>query len=231
MPYKELELPEIGRVRLYKHRYSRSLKIVITHQDFVRVTMPPWMPYRMGLEYAKSKTAWVQKHRVPTLALEDGQQIGIAHHLQLIPDARASSVRARTKTSELVVTYPSSMSSSDVAVQTAARRLATKALRAQAESLLPKRLATIAQNNGFSYNNVSIRILKSRWGSCNHLKQITLNIYLMLLPWELIDYVLVHELTHTRVLHHGPKFWAAMDEVLPDSRDYRARLKKFQPTI
>src|SRR5690606_36436720 len=96
-------------------------------------------------------------------------------------------------------------------VQKAAQAAAIRALRKEAETLLPQRLRTLAEQTGFTYNSVAVKQPKSRWGSCSHQKHITLNLFLMQLPWRLIDYVLLHELTHTKVMRHGPPFWAELE--------------------
>ena len=73
--------------------------------------------------------------------------------------------------------------------------------------------------------------MTSRWGSCDQQHNIVLNLFLMQLPWELIDYVLVHELAHTQVLRHGPDFWQLMERLLPDCRSLRRRMRDHQPVL
>ncbi len=104
-------------------------------------------------------------------------------------------------------------------------------MRLQAEQLLPNRLASLAGTHGFEYGSISVKQLKGRWGSCDHQKNITLNLFLMQLPWELIDYVLLHELTHTNILRHGPDFWRAMEAVLPAVKNARKTLRAYQPVL
>ena len=55
--------------------------------------------------------------------------------------------------------------------------------------------------------------MRSRWGSCNHKRGINLNSWLVMLPDQLSDYVILHELVHTRFPHHGPGFWEALDSI------------------
>ena len=71
-----------------------------------------------------------------------------------------------------------------------------------------------------------VRAMRSRWGSCSNRGNVNLNLWLIKLPLECIDYVVVHELCHLREFHHGPAFYALMDEVLPDWRKTRARLSE-----
>ena len=90
-------------------------------------------------------------------------------------------------------------------------------------------LQQLADQYGFAYNSVSMKQLKARWGSCSHKRDITLNIFLMQLPWQLIDYVLVHELVHTKVLHHGQDFWTSFAACLPDAKKRRSELRAYHP--
>lgn len=83
---------------------------------------------------------------------------------------------------------------------------------------LPGRLAELASIHGFSYGRCSVRWTTSRWGSCSAKGNISLSARLMELPQKYIDYVLLHELCHTRQMNHGPLFWAEMERVLPGSR-------------
>ena len=76
---------------------------------------------------------------------------------------------------------------------------------------LADRLYHLAKEHGFTCNNVSIREQRTRWGSCSHKNNISLNLKLVLLPKELIDYVMLHELVHTRIHNHSKKFWAELD--------------------
>jgi len=101
-------------------------------------------------------------------------------------------------------------------------------LRKEAKRLLPGRTRQLASKFGFYFTDVKIQSSKSRWGSCSREKSINLSLYLMLLPAHLIDYVILHELCHTREMNHGDKFWAWMDKVT-DNKAYELRqeLKKY----
>ena len=88
-----------------------------------------------------------------------------------------------------------------------------KALRHEAKRLLPDRLKTLADRYKLTFTSVRIMNSKTRWGSCSTRKSINLSLSLMLLPWHLIDYVLLHELCHTVEMNHSDRFWQLMDQV------------------
>ncbi len=101
-------------------------------------------------------------------------------------------------------------------------------LRKEAKRLLPERTKQLAGKYGFQYADVKIQSSKTRWGSCSRARSINLSMFLMLLPSNLVDYVILHELCHTKEMNHGDKFWTWMDKVTENkSKDLRAELKRF----
>lgn len=74
---------------------------------------------------------------------------------------------------------------------------------------------------------VLIRKMTSRWGSYSSKGRITLNLALIKAPKECIDYVIIHELCHSKVKHHGPKFWRLLYRLMPDFEERRKKLNLF----
>lgn len=233
MATKTIELPEIGTVKLYKRKGARSIRLSVDSSGGVRVSLPKWAPYDSGITFARSKFAWIQSQQLERQRspLAHGQAIGKSHHLQFVPSASALRVSACVDGPVIRITHPLAAAATHESVQKAAEAACIRALRTQAERLLPQRLRTLAATHQFSYNSCSVKLLKSRWGSCDTDKNIVLNLFLMQLPWPLIDYVLLHELTHTRVLHHGPDFWAAFEQTLPDVKTYRKQIRAYRPAV
>jgi len=177
MPVKEINLPEIGLVKIYKRQGLKNMRLSLPRTDYVRLTMPAWLPYKAGIVFIKQKQGWIKINK--------------------------PKIKPALK----------------------------KPIKEDAEAYLKPRLSELAQLHGYSYNKVSFRYLKSRWGSCNAKKEITLNIMLMHLPHKLIDHVLVHELVHTKILKHGPDFWHEFENVLPNAKHQRKLLNKQHPFI
>ncbi|MCP4744749.1 MAG: M48 family metallopeptidase [Desulfobacteraceae bacterium] len=90
------------------------------------------------------------------------------------------------------------------------------------------RLKTLSREHGFSYNRVFIRNQKTRWGSCSAANNINLNINLVLLPAELMDYIILHELAHTRVKNHGPEFWRMLEKIIDNPRQLDCKLDRYR---
>ena len=98
-------------------------------------------------------------------------------------------------------------------------------LRADAQALLPKRVAWYARKMGVSPAAVTITGAKTRFGSCSAQGRISFSWRLMNYPPEAIDYVVVHELAHLVHHNHSPSFYALVESVLPDYRARAALLK------
>ena len=231
MATKQFVLANGLPINIVKRRGSKSLKITVTNHGQIRVVIPAWARYGDGLKFANSRLEWLETHYQKPRLLENYQHIGKAHRLELVADNELSQIRTRLLPNRIVVRYPSYLKISDESVQTAATKACNRALKTEAEALLPQRLSSLASQHNFNYKSVKIKRLKGRWGSCDHETNIVLNLYLMQLPWELIDYVLLHELTHTVVLKHGPEFWAAMSTILPNVKQLKSQLVNYQPVV
>ncbi|MCD4817682.1 MAG: M48 family metallopeptidase [Candidatus Cloacimonetes bacterium] len=97
----------------------------------------------------------------------------------------------------------------------------------EASEFLYKRLIELSEKFNLKFNKITFRNQKTRWGSCSAKNNLSLNIQLILLPNHLQDYVLLHELAHTIVKNHSPKFWAELEKYMPDAKAKRLELRKF----
>ena len=106
-----------------------------------------------------------------------------------------------------------------------------KLLTTKAKRILPERVRYYAEIMGVEYGRITIRMQKSRWGSCSSKKNLNFNCLLMLTPQEIIDYVVVHELCHLKEMNHSPRFWAEVEKVLPDYKERRKWLRDHEKDI
>lgn len=232
MAVKRIEVTDLGTVNFYKRKNVRSIRLSITSQNQIRVSLPFWVPYAAAVRFVLSKRDWVKGQIIPTTLLQNLDRIGKSHHITFQPLADCVVPRARTQSGgEIKITYPVDASPNDAKVQRVAQRAALRALKQQATSLLVPRLRELAHRHGFVHGIISIKRLKSRWGSCSSQGDIVLNSYLMQLPWHLIDYVLLHELTHTRIMTHGPRFWEEMEKFVPNLKEARKEIRKYRPVL
>lgn len=101
----------------------------------------------------------------------------------------------------------------------------------EARRALIERLNTLALRFGFEYGRVFIRNQKTRWGSCSGKNNINLNITLMRLDENLRDYVILHELVHTRIKNHSKDFWSELDKYTGrQAKELNKQLRKYHPS-
>ena len=98
-------------------------------------------------------------------------------------------------------------------------------LKQRAKEYLPGRVALYAPRVGVTWEKITIRAQRSRWGSCSRQGNLNFNCLLMLAPSEIRDYVVIHELCHRKYLNHSAQFWAEMERYCPDYRIRRKWLK------
>lgn len=95
-----------------------------------------------------------------------------------------------------------------------------------AKKVIPEKVAYYARLMNVTYGRISIRKQKTRWGSCSKEGNLNFNCLLMMAPPEVLDYVVVHELSHRLEMNHSTRFWAQVEKIIPDYRRQRKWLKE-----
>ena len=101
-----------------------------------------------------------------------------------------------------------------------------KKIKIQAKEIIPARVAYWAKIIDVSYGKISIRLQTSRWGSCSKNGNLSFNCLIVIMPPEVMDSVIVHELYHRKHMNHSKKFYAEIDKVFPDYKKYNKWLKE-----
>jgi len=95
----------------------------------------------------------------------------------------------------------------------------------QAKAYLPARVELWSKEMNLSFNKLGFRLAKKRWGSCNSKRNISLNPYMMKLSYEMIDYIIVHELSHLVHLNHSKQFYQTIEAYLPQYKAIEKEIK------
>jgi predicted metal-dependent hydrolase len=231
MTTKIVNLSQIGRVYIKKNKKSKNLRIRIQPNGEIIVSQPSWIPYAAGIEYAISKKDWI-KNKVPKQQIfASGNQIGRSFSLQIIYTNKVTTPKSRISGNQIVIKTPLSLSKLNPEIQRIIEKAAIRALKIDAEKYLLPRVGLLANKHAFKYQSISIKKLHSRWGSCDTNKNISLSLYLVQLPQELIDYVILHELTHTQHMNHSNSFWNKMIELDPSTITHKKEIKKYRPIV
>lgn len=220
----------LGKVIVSRGRSSRYVRLGVTPAGDIKVSAPLFTPmYFIKNLVRKSRSelvVMVQKYR--TNYTQD-EKIGKSHSLVISSSEQVTAVKY--KKPNIFVNVNNDDDILDNETQSGIRELVIKALRIEAKAYLPRRVKHIADRFGFEYENLRFSHAKSRWGSCNSGGTISLNIALMKLPFEIIDYVIIHELSHTRYLNHSDEFWQLVKSCDQNYKNHRKTLKNHSPHI
>ena len=224
---------DFGQIILHSRTNARNISMR-TKPDGLHVTVPPYSPTSKILsiveEYRPRLLANWQK--AAPCPLDLNFRIDSPCFRLRLEAGRFSQFMVRSKDEGITILCPPQADFSDKAIQDLLRNAIIRALKKAAGVYLPPLLAELAEHYGFHYKKVKITGSKSRWGSCSATGSINLSCYLMLLPPHLMDYVILHELTHTREMNHGPKFWEILDELTEGrAKSLRAELRNFRTSF
>ena len=112
-----------------------------------------------------------------------------------------------------------------------ARDLAVRWLRGQAGRLFPERVARMNAYFGFQIGAISIKDARSRWGSCSVRRNLNFNWRIIMAPLAVVDYLVVHELSHLKEMNHSARFWQTVASACPDYRSHEVWLKTCGPNL
>jgi len=230
----ELVDPQLGTIKLRRNHLSKSIKISIKPDASIHVSMPPRTPLfvvKRFIESSKKELLSIRESKA-TIAekiYQDQDIIGRSH--KIILDTSKPKLQTRIHGQSIKWFVPESIESSSHEAQTVLAAPIKKVLTAQAKAYLPRRLKYLADLHDLSFSAVQFGNPKGRWGSCSSQKIIRLNIALMNVPLELIDYVLIHELCHTVQMNHSSDFWELVASISPSYREHRRLLKKHSPYL
>ena len=226
-----IEDSEFGKVTVRRSAKATQVRLRVAPDGTLRASMPMYAPIfllKRLLKNSRVELRELLQQSQPHTEFKDGQQIGKSHTIIVRPSTR---LLTKVKGQHILVELPNDMTLNDTLVNRSVRDGIIAALRLEAKSYLPKRLAYLANQLGFSYEKVRFSHASGRWGSCSSNGTISLNIALMKLPFELIDYVLIHELSHTIQMNHSQDFWDLVQKADPGYKQHRKLLKAEAPSI
>ena len=228
MPNKVVHFESIGAVTFSRNRRSKSMKISIKPDKSILVSYPFFVTEKEVLAFLTKNEEWIRKNQNKV----ETQQVKFSEGFFLKTKMHAVALQKGPVTGQVdvkdnhVTIFIQDFNTENARL--AIEHAITQIYRYEAHVLLPPRLKELAQKHGFSYNKVSVRNNKRNWGSCSSQNNISLNLQMMKLPDELIDYILLHELVHTKIKNHSAKFWSKLDELTENrARELALKVKKY----
>lgn len=221
---------EFGEITVTRRALASRVSLRIAPNGRIRITMPLHAPLTSAKLLIKRSRRSIQKliaEQQGDFPYSTSQQIGKSHNL-LVEQGEPA---VKTVGTSIIINARDDQDFADPIFQQSIRDHVVKALRKEAKSYLPRRLKFLAEQHDFHYDKTRLTHSSSRWGSCSSNGTISLNIALMNLPFELLDYVLIHELCHTRQMNHSQAFWCEVAAINPRYKQHRTALKKYTPHV
>ena len=223
---------EFGEIVVKKRSLAKTVSLKIAPDGRIQITMPTYAPLLAAKALIKTSREQIRElvsQYRDKLSYTTNRQIGKSHNLLIQTTTKPSSVKIIS--TQIFAEINESESVESTKNQQLIRSKILVALRKEAKSYLPRRLSFLAEEHGFYFARSKMTHSSSRWGSCSSSGTISLNIGMMNLPFELIDYVIIHELCHTRHMNHSTKFWNEVAKFDPHYKIHRNELKKYSPYI
>ena len=224
---------EFGEIKIRKNKLARSVKLSVGVDGSLRASIPYYSPEFAVRRLVNGNRDEIRKmlatHNAKN-SYQDGDLIGKTHTL-FLRKFSGEEIKISNEGNQILVQIPQELAFENPLVQSEIRKTVSKILRKQAKAYLPRRIDFLAEKYGFSFEKLRFSHTGTRWGSCSSSGTISLNIALMNLPHHLIDYVIIHELCHTRQMNHSSKFWQEVEKYCPDYKKYVQEIKQFSPTI
>jgi len=223
---------EFGEVTLRRSAKASHVRIRVGPDGRLRASLPLYAPLflvKRLIRSSRSELRTLLAQHQEGSDYEHGMQIGKSH--TLIVRETPGNLACKRHGQQIVVSLPSDRTLRDHDVIRLVQKTTGEALRIESKAYLPKRLAFLADKHDFVYEKVRFSHASGRWGSCSSNGTISLNIALMKLPFELIDYVIIHELCHTVHMNHSDEFWKLVGMAEPSYQIHRRRLKNENPSI
>lgn len=223
---------ELGTIIFKRNLRAKRLSIKI-HSQRLEVNIPRGLTQTDGMKFVNSVRKKLIKKQLQaakkSIIITVNSPLETLTFTVHVKKADRKDIFSSLKSGVLTIEYPKELDVIDGTTQQYFWNSINYFLRKEAKRILPFRTYELAEMHGFSYSEVKIQSSKTRWGSCNMKRIINLSFYLLILPQYLIDYVILHELCHTKEMNHSPKFWTLMDKVTNgNSNQLNRELKNYK---
>ncbi len=223
-------MPIVPEFVVKKHPRAKHVTFRIDHNGLVLITVPSNFDIGQIHSLVKRRVEWFKRFAClnapePVVRPKQLYLRAVGHTLPIdykIVDCGRARARLAHQRIEVEATE------SDLSTHDGILALLQPILLSLGRHYLIPLTERLSASSGLACTGVSIRGQKTRWGSCNNRKSLSLNYRLLFLPAELAEHVIKHELAHTRHLDHSPRFWKLLEIIEPNARQLDAALRDAQ---
>ncbi len=209
--------------------YRRNATIKISEDNRISVIVPRGIPDSRVEEIIRQKSVWIQSHLRALKKYESGEVFPFLGENLTLEAHYESNEPVQVKDGRLIVGVPFPEAGFDHS-KLISSRLVQFGRRCALE-VLTERVAFFEKVMKIKSSEVHIKNVRSVWGSCNLKGRLTFNWRIVMAPVEVIDYVVVHELSHIAHHNHSDRFWAHIERFIPDYKVRREWLRSNERTL
>ena len=212
---------------LIKSARAKYVRIKISASGELSVVLPRGISAKHAHTFVQKKAQWILKtlQNTTTTAAEifpeslDLALLGEHWGIEYIYDSQQENIKLKEHENHQLALIGDTQN-----WETTKKKL-NHWCKQKAKKTFNKMMQELAEFHGFHFNKLSIRSQKTRWGSCATNKNISLNSKLILMPENVVKYVMIHELCHTLEMNHSASFWRLVEDCDSDFKNNRKQLK------
>lgn len=232
-----IEIPGIGKIKVRRSANIKYLRLRMAPGRGVWVSVPFGVSEAQVQKFVEENKEWIVQSRKNMavyekdtgMNLQPGAEITTKLHVLKIAQTEQPHPSYKLEGNVITLFVPERVEFSRI--EKIVQQFLVEVYRMEAKQYLPPRVKYYAVKFGFNYGRLTFRDNVSNWGSCSVENNISLNVKLIKLPDEIIDYVILHELCHTVEKNHSEDFWKLVGKVCPGYVHLRTRLKNYNTRV
>lgn len=196
----------LGSIPYKVVRSGRNKRISMNiSENGIRISTPKRIPNYVAEKFLNENIEWIEKNYIQYRhekyrKMKHGESFTILSELFEVEHNYSDSLSVKELDGKFIV-------DTKIIDSLESRAHLSKYIRKRYGKLIKSRVEELAESNGFNFERISIRDQSSRWGSCSSKKNLNFNWRLLFAPIEILDYVIIHELSHTVHMNHSKDFW------------------------
>jgi hypothetical protein len=236
MKSKTLTLPDIGEIKIEKSKRNKSIRLKVKPPGIVWVSMPVNANFNHAEKFIKEQQEWIKekleiarKQEIKKEIIDENTNFRTEKHTLKFHTYPRECFETKIRDNIINIYYYEGWDITDEFVQKCIRKSIGMALKIEGREYLTQRLEYWSKKTDLKYKGLTLVDLKRHWGMCMQDNRIKLNVHLIRLPKELIDYIILHELAHIKEKNHSSKFYDFLGTLLPNHRELSKEMKKYSP--
>lgn len=234
---ERIEWPGIGEIKVRRGVNIKYLSVRVAPGRGVWVNVPYGVSHGQVLKFLEEKKEWIAGTTAKMKVYEQQTGVGLKLGAEVVTKLHTLKIAGTVEKKpayqingrEIMLLIPQETPYEKV--EGIVKKFLLEIYKMECRQILPERVKKYADQYGFRYASLLFRNNISCWGSCTVDNKISLNIKLMKLPDEIIDYVILHELCHTVEKNHSASFWKLVKKVCPDYEIRRKKLRTFNTRL